>query len=159
MAEIFPLPCFTIIPMTERTSEILGPATGVILLREVGQKLAETKADLEELQGPSEEVKKGIFVQKKCPFADVIDLYKGIGGSLPKSIKELAEFANSHGSAWVSAFCGVHQNMRLGKDPNIVQVACKAGDGSVFYAENEYVTADEADEILKDAVCIYAVKK
>jgi hypothetical protein len=158
MVEMFPLSCTSFIEMIDSTYELLGTAT-TAALRDVGKKLAESKADLEELQGPAEEVGEGVFKQNRCPFADAIEKYKGYGKSLPKSVEELADFANSHGGAWVSAFCGVHQTIRLGKDPNIIQVACKAGDGSVFYAENEYVTADEADEILKDAVCIYAVKK
>lgn len=156
MVEMFPLPCIAFIDMIDSTHELLGTAT-TAALRDVGKKLADSKADLKKLQGDYEELRDGVYIQKKCPFADAIDLYKKNGRTLPKAIKELADFANDHGGAWVSAFCGVHQNIRTGKDPNIIQVACKAGDGTILYAENDIVSEEEANEILKDAVCIYAV--
>ncbi|MCP4231129.1 MAG: hypothetical protein GY771_13405 [bacterium] len=119
--------------------------------------MADSTADIATLQGPYEELKDGVFIQKKCPFADAINKYKEDCGDLPKAVGELAGFANSHGNAWVSAFCGIHQSLRKSKDSNIVHVACKAGDGSINFAENEFVDEKEAEEILKDAVCIYAI--
>jgi len=141
--------------MVQTTSDLLGTATSAAL-REAGKKVGACDAPLEELQGPSEEIKPGVFVQRRCPFADTIQLYGSQGRALPEAVRELAEFANAHGGAWVSAFCGVHQNLRLAKNPNIVQIACKAGDGTINYAPNEIVAEDEAQTILQEAVCIYA---
>jgi len=155
MAEIFPLPCISFIAMVQTTSNLLGTATSAAL-REAGKKVGDCEAPLEDLQGPSEEIKPGVYVQKRCPFADTIQLYVSQGRPVPEAVGELAEFANAHGGAWVSAFCGVHQNLRLAKDPNIVQIACKAGDGTINYASNEHVNEDEAKTILQEAVCIYA---
>jgi hypothetical protein len=155
MAEIFPLPCVSFVAMVQSTSDLLGTATSAAL-RETGKLVGDCDASLEEIQGPSEEIKPGVFVQKRCPFADAVALYAEQGRKLPPSVKELAEFANQHGGAWVSAFCGVHQNLRLTKNPGIVQIACKAGDGNVNFADNEFMTEEEAREILRNAVCIYA---
>ncbi|MCP4231088.1 MAG: hypothetical protein GY771_13195 [bacterium] len=157
MSDISPLPSLSNMPMIDKVCDILGPATAMILLREIGQDLGGTKADLETLQGPYEEVREGVFIQRKCPFADALNQFKDDCGDLPKAIGELADFANSHGCAWVSAFCGIHQNIRATKDSNTNQVACKAGNGSIHYVENEFVSEEEAIEILKDAVCIYAI--
>ncbi len=156
MADIFPLPCITFIAMIESTNDLLGTATSAAL-REAGKKVGACNANLEDLQGPSEEVKPGVFIQKRCPFADTITLYTGQGRKLPAAVKELAAFANSHGGAWVSAFCGVHQNLRQAKNAKIVHVACKSGDGTVNYAPNELVKEDEANALIaKGAVCVYA---
>jgi hypothetical protein len=155
MADIFPLPCISFIAMIQSTTDLLGTATSAAL-RETGKKVGNSKASLEDLQGPAEEVKPGVFVQKACPFADTIKLYTGQGRTMPESIKDLAEFANTHGGAWVSAFCGVHQNLRLAKNPNVVQIACKAGSGVINYAENERVNKADAEALLEDAVCVYA---
>ncbi len=154
MAEIFPLPCISFIAMIETTNDLLGTATSAAL-REAGKRIGASDASLEELQGPAEEVKPGIFVQKACPFGDTIKLYTGQGRSLPEAVKKLADFANAHGGAWVSAFCGVHQNLRLAKNPKTVQIACKAGSGVINHAENELVSKDDAEAMLKDAVCVY----
>jgi len=155
MADIFPLPCISFIAMIQSTTDLLGTATSAAL-RATGKKVGDCGASLEELQGPSEEVKPGVFVQKACPFADTIKLYAEQGRTLPGSVKDLAEFANAHGGAWVSAFCGVHQNLRLAKNPKVVQIACKAGSGAINYAENELVNKADAEALLEDAVCVYA---
>ncbi len=157
MAEMFPLPCISFIAMIDTTSTLLGTATSAAL-RDAGKKVGACDAPLEELQGPAEEVKPGIFIQKRCPFADAIKLYADQGRKIPTAVKDLAAFANAHGGAWVSAFCGVHQNLRVSKNPNTVQIACRGGDGTINYAPNDYITEDDAKNMVAaGAVCVYAV--
>jgi hypothetical protein len=157
MADIFPLPCISFIAMLQKTNDLLGASTAR-LLNDVGKTIGEAGSDLDELQGPSEEVKPGLFVQKKCPFADTVEVYKGIGLKVPPAVAEIASAAPQYGTVWVSAYCGVHQAMRQAKNPKIFQIACKAGDGSIRYAENDVVDEAEAHELLKDAVCLYGIK-
>ncbi|MGD8719390.1 MAG: hypothetical protein PVH29_11295 [Candidatus Zixiibacteriota bacterium] len=157
MADIFPLPCISFITMIQKTNDLLGTSTAR-LLSDVGKALGQAKSDLDELQGPSEEIKPGIFVQKKCPFADTVEVYKAIGLDVPAAISEVASQAPQFGTVWVSAYCGVHQAMRQAKNEKIFQIACKAGDGSIRYAENDAVDEAEAKELLKNAVCLYGVK-
>jgi len=151
------LPCLAFIAMIQGTNDLLGKATTAVL-RDVGKKLAEGKASLEDLQGPSEEIKPGIFIQCECPFGETTKSYVDQGRALPEAVKSLAEYANSKGAAWVSAYCGVHQTLREAFNAGTIQIACKGGDGSINFAENEFMDEGEANEILKDAVCIYAVK-
>lgn len=157
MSENTQLPCLAFIAMIQATNDLLGKATTAVL-RDVGKSLAESKASLEDLQGPAEEIKPGIFVQYECPFGDTTKKYTDQGRSMPEAVKSLAEYANSKGAAWVSAYCGVHQLLREGFNPNTAQIACKAGDGKINFAENEFMDEAEATEILKNAVCIYAIK-
>lgn len=152
------LSALSFIQMIQSTSELLGTATSAVL-RDIGKKLAGSKNSLEALQGPANEIKDGVFIQKECPFGDALELYIEMYGSVPEALKKLAEYANKHGSAWVSAFCGVHQNIRKTIDEDTIHIACKARDGSIHYADNDIITEDEAREILKKAVCIYVVKE
>ncbi len=157
MSENTQLPCLAFIAMIQGTNDLLGKATTAVL-RDVGKKLAECKAPLDDLQGPSEEVKPGIFIQNECPFGETTKSYTDQGRKVPEAVKSLAEYANSKGAAWVSAYCGVHQTLREAFNAGTVQVACKGGDGSINFAENDFMEEKEAKKILKDAVCIYAVK-
>jgi len=143
--------------MVAHTNSLLGASTARVL-SDVGKALGKASSELEVLQGPSEEVKPGVFTQKRCPFADTVKIYKEIGLEVPAAISEIAAQAPQYGTVWVSAYCGVHQAMRQAKNPNIFQIACKAGDGSIRYAENDVVDEAEAKEFLKDAACLYGVK-
>jgi len=157
MSENTQLPCLAFIAMIQGTDDLLGKATTAVL-RDVGKKLAECKVSLDDLQGQSEEVKTGILIQHECPFGDTTKKYVDQGRKVPEAIKSLAEYANSKGAAWVSAYCGVHQTLREAFNADTVQVACKGGDGSINFSENEIMDEGEAKEILKEAVCVYAVK-
>ncbi|MCP4230815.1 MAG: hypothetical protein GY771_11825 [bacterium] len=157
MSENTQLPCLAFIAAIQATNDLLGKATTAVL-RDVGKKLAECNAPLDDLQGTSEEIKPGIFVQHECPFGDTTKSYTDQGRALPEAVKSLAEYANSKGAAWVSAYCGVHQTMREAFDAGTVQVACKGGDGSINHSENEVMDEGEAKKILKDVACVYAVR-
>jgi hypothetical protein len=157
MANLFPLPCVAGIEMIQQLYDLMGSATAAAL-RRTGAQLARATADLEELQGPSEEVKPGVFVQRRCPFADAIKVYADQGRETPASIFGIAQAANKSGGAWVSAYCGIHQSVRQTKNPKIFQIACKSGAGAVNYAPNEAVTETESKDILKSAACVYGIK-
>jgi hypothetical protein len=144
--------------MIQKTNDLLGISLARVM-RDVGTDLGKGGASLEDMQGPAEEVKPGVFRQSRCPFADAVEVYRGMGLDVPPAISELAAQAPQFGSVWVSAYCGIHQGLREAKDPKIFQIACKAGDGSIRYAENDVVEEAEAKELLSEAACLYAVAK
>jgi len=137
---------------------MLGKATAP-LLKDVGTALGRSDAPLETLQGPAEEVRPGVFVQRTCPFARAVAMYKATGKALPEGIKKLAAEAPQYGSVWVSAYCGVHQALRKAKADGTFQIACKAGDGAIKYAANDVVAEVDANALLENAACVYGIKK
>lgn len=126
-------------------------------LRSVGKSIAaDSKFDLDKLEGAVEEVEPGVFGLPLCPFAGAIDTFKGCCGDMPEEIYILADYANGQGEAWVSAFCGIHQSLRKAEiGDSYQQIGCRSGD-KVNIAVQEIVSNDRAEELLQNYACVYA---
>ncbi len=126
-------------------------------LRAVGRDIAtDSRLSLEELEGAVEEIRPGVVGLPECPFAKAISTFSDCCGTLPGELAILADYANSQGEAWVSAFCGIHQSIRHTRlGDSYQQIGCRSGD-KVNIADQEIMSEEEARELLKKYACVYA---
>lgn len=140
-----------------RASQRMFDVAAIGTLREVGRAFgAESKLELSELEGQVEPIRDQIVGLPVCPFQAAIDTFRECCGDLPEEVRTLAQYANSQGEAWVSAFCGIHQAMRRQRiGESYQQVACRSGK-NVAIADQTIVPENEARELLNKYACLYA---
>jgi hypothetical protein len=70
----------------------------------------------------------------------------------------LADHANQQGSAWVSAFCGIHQAYRRARfGSQYRHIACRLGTEASITAQ-EYMSDKKVKDLLAENVCVFIRK-
>ncbi len=141
-----------------KASYLLFDVGAIGLLRLVGEQMAKDPSCTNDLEKTVNEVRNGVFVQEICPFASTLALYTNNCRKLPEELSILADHANQQGSAWVSAFCGIHQAYRRAKfGSSFRQVACRSGE-EISIADQQLIPNDEIKLQLRKNICIYTQK-
>ena len=141
-----------------KASYLLFDVGTVGLLRLVGEQMARNRNCSDVLEQSVSEVGDGVFVQEKCPFAGTIEVYKESCRKLPQELVILADHANQQGSAWASAFCGIHQSYRRAKfGDRYHHIACRFGNEASI-ATQEYISSKEVEDLLVENICVFIRK-
>ena len=113
-----------------------------------------------------------LYILEKCPFSELIVAYKALAQTLPANFAEITESYNQEGLGYaVSPFCIIHQTYRRiigenvkvnGKDCTLLQLGCKAGSGTIKFAEDNLNKAsigkDTVTSKLENRACIYTIQ-
>ena len=140
-----------------KASYLLFDVGALGLLRLVGEQMARDRNCSDVLEQKVSEVGDGVYVQKKCPFSGTIAAYKGSCRELPQELVILADHANQHGSAWASAFCGIHQAYRRTRfGSNYRHVACRFGSKASIATHD--LSDEKVEDLLVENVCVFIRK-
>ncbi|MEJ2250631.1 MAG: hypothetical protein P8Y70_16075 [Candidatus Lokiarchaeota archaeon] len=179
--------------LLDSVSEMVGPDLAKGILQRIGiktagemvkkfgedslkvdslEKLLENENPLTIIDDTLEVKDNQILILEKCPFAELINSYLNISGSLPPELSEITHVYNEEGLGYaVSPFCIIHQTIREevskhikvnGKNCKLLQLGCKSSAGEIKFADDNIdslsIDKDTIENYLAKKACSYSIR-